>query len=260
MGFMGRDVQAPVRLHRLSIRVAMIVFAATLAVAVGTGSAGAASKVIVLGAAAPATPACPEACQAIGKVTGFQQQIGQNKNPFRVTTPGRIVAWSIKLAAPNQTQMDFFKNFYNGAPEARISVLKPVSKQVKAGNPVYKLKSQSPVEDLTPYLGTTTTFTLQAPLKVNTNQIVALTSKTWVPAFAVNLPPDSVWRAGRPRNKCTQAADIQDGSAHEQLGQDRVYGCVYKTARLLYSATLVPDPNAKPPSKKKKPGQQQPPG
>jgi len=255
MKFMGRDVHAPVRLHKLSVYVAVIAFAATLAVALGTGRAGAASKVVVLGAAAPATPACPEGCQAIGKVTGFQQQIGQRKNPFRVPSRGRIVAWSIKLAAPNQAQMDFFKNFYGGSPEARISVLKPITKKVKAGKPIYKLKSQSPIEDLTGYLGTTTTFTLQAPLKVNTNQIVALTSKTWVPAFAVNLPQDSVWRAGRQRGKCTNADDIKAGSAHETVGQNRLYGCIYKTARLLYSATLVQDPSA--PSKKKKKKQPQ---
>ena len=256
MGFMGREVHASARLHRLSVRVAVIAFAATLAVALGTGRAGAASKVVVLGAAAPAVPACPEACQAIGKMTGFQQQIGKTKNPFRVPSAGMLVAWSIKLAAPNQTQMDFFKNFFGGPPEARISVLKPIQKQVKAGNPIYKLKSQSPVEDLTGYLGTTTTFTLQVPLKVNTGQIVALTSKTWVPAFAVNLAPDSVWRASRGRDKCTKADDIQAGSAHETIGQDRGYFCQYKTARLLYSATFVPDPNApapKPPAKKKQP-------
>jgi hypothetical protein len=89
---------------------------------------------------------------------------------------------------------------------------------------------------------------------VNTGQIVALTSKTWIPAFAVNLAQDSVWRASRQRGKCTKADDIQAGSAHEQIGQDRLYGCQYKTARLLYSATVVRDPNApsgKQPSKKK---------
>jgi len=253
MRFMGRDAHAFARLHTLSVRVAVIAFAASLAVALGTGSAGAAPKMTVLGAAAPAVPACPEACQAIGKVTGFQTKIGGTKDPFVVPYPGRIVAWSIKLSAPNQTQMDFFKNFYGGPPEARISVLKPVNKQIKRGVPLYKLKSQAPIEDLTPYLGTTTTFTLQAPLKVNTGQVVALTSKTWIPAFAINLPRDSVWRASRQRGECTQAPDIQAGSAHETVGQDRLYGCQYKTARLLYSATVVRDPNApaKQPAKKK---------
>jgi hypothetical protein len=254
MKLMDRDVHALARLHTLSVRVAVIAFAITLAVALGTGRAGAAPKMTVLGAAAPAVPACPEACQAIGKVSGFQQQIGQTKNPFMVPYRGRMVAWSIKLSTPNQTQTEFFNKFYGGPPEARVSVLKPVNKQVKKGVPLYKLKSQSPIEELTQYLGTTTTFTLQAPLKVNKGQIVALTSKTWIPAFAVNLPADSVWRASRARGKCTKPDDIQAGSAHEQLGQDRLYGCQYKTARLLYSATVVKDPNApadKQPSKKK---------
>lgn len=247
------------RLRVLSVRIAVAAFAATLGVVLATGSAAAAPKMTVLGAAAPATPACPSGCQAVGKMTGYQTQIGQDKNPFMVPYPGRLVAWSIKLGAPNQTQLDFFKNFYGGDPQAQISVLKPIVKQVEAGKPIYKLKSQSPVEELLPYLGTTTTFTLQTPLRVNTGQIVALTSQTWVPAFAINLPQDSVWRASRKKGNCTEAEDIKAGSAHTRVGQDRIYDCQYKTARLLYSGTVVRDPNApapKPPAKKK-PGDQQ---
>jgi hypothetical protein len=35
------------------------------------------------------------------------------------------------------------------------------------------------------------------------------------------------------------------------VGSERAYGCTYNTARLLYSATVVPDPNQAPPKKKK---------
>jgi hypothetical protein len=43
------------------------------------------------------------------------------------------------------------------------------------------------------------------------------------------------------------------GRSQETVGADRAYGCVYKTARILYSATVVKDPNqAAPPPKKKK--------
>ncbi|MGH2955853.1 MAG: hypothetical protein ACRDL6_02525 [Solirubrobacterales bacterium] len=246
------DVRVPARPHKLSLRIAVVAFAATLGLALTTGTAAAAPKMTVLGAAAPATPACPNGCQAVGKMTGYQTRIGKDKNPFVVPYPGKVVAWSIKLGAPNQTQLDFFKNFYGGDPEARISVLKPIAKQIKAGRQMYKLKSQSPVEQLLPYLGTTTTFTLQAPLKVNTGQVVALTSETWIPAFSINLPEDSIWRASRKKGKCTKADDIKAGSAHTKLGQDRNYACQYKTARLLYSATVVRNPNApEPPDKKK---------
>jgi hypothetical protein len=248
---MGRDVHLFARLHRLGVVLAAAVFAAVLAVAIGTGTAGAAPKTIVLGAAAPATPSCPENCQAIGKTTGFQTQIGKTQTPFAAPTAGRLVAWSIKLAAPNEKQTTFFDDFFGGPPQARISVLKPIRKQIDKGRMVYKLKSQGPVEDLKPFLGTTTTFTLQQPLVVREGQIVALSVPTWAPAFAVNLGDKTSWRASRKKGKCAKAADIEAGTAHQVIGQDRAYACLYKTARLLYSATIVRDPSLAP--KKKKP-------
>jgi hypothetical protein len=243
------DVHVPARLHKLGFRAALIAFSVTLVAALAAGPAEAAPKMTVLGAAAPANPSCPDGCQAIGKTTGFQAKIGETKKPFEVPYPGRLVAWSIKLGSPNESQIDFFKQFYGGDPKARVSVLKPI----KSRKGVYKLKSQSPVEELLPFLGSTTTFTLQSPLKVNTGQIVALTSETWVPAFAINLPQDTAWRASRKKGKCTKPDDIKAGSPQATPGKDRVYGCQYKTARLLYSATVVRAPGAK---KKKKPSNQ----
>jgi hypothetical protein len=250
---MDRDVHLFARLHRLqrpSAVTAALVFAAVLAVAIGTGTATGAMKTVVLGAAAPATPSCPEACQAIGKTTGFQTSIGKTQDPFAAPAAGRIVAWSLKLAAPNEKQMTFFEDFFGGPPQARIAVLKPIKKRIKAGKMVYKLKSQGPVEDLKPFLGTTTTFTMEQPLVVRTGQIVALSVPTWAPAFAVNLGNKTAWRASRKNTKCNKPDDIKLGTAHQAIGQDRLYGCTYKTARLLYSATLVQDPTVAPPKKK----------
>jgi FAD/FMN-containing dehydrogenase len=42
------------------------------------------------------------------------------------------------------------------------------------------------------------------------------------------------------------------GSSHDAIGTQRAYGCIYNTARLLYSATVVADPNQPAPPKKKK--------
>ena len=232
------------RLHRIGVIGAALVFAATLAIALG-GSAGAAPKIAVLGSAAPAAPSCPANCQAVGKTTGFQTSIGKIKSPFTVPYPGKIVAWSIKLSAPTDKQIDFFEEFFGGPPKARISVLKPVMKQIKQGKPIYRLKAQSPVEDLAPFFGQTTTFQLGAPIKVKAGQIIALTTETWAPAFAVGLGGNTSWLASRKRGKCTKAADIQAGSAQQRLGSDRSYGCNYKTARLLYSATLVGQPTTR---------------
>ncbi|MDP9228289.1 MAG: hypothetical protein M3M99_04455 [Actinomycetota bacterium] len=250
---MDRTAHLSARLHRLAVAFACAIFAVALAIGIGTGTASAAQKLTVLGAAAPATPSCPDNCQAIGKTTGFQTSIGKIKSPFVAPETGRLVAWSIKLGAPTQKQQEFFVDFFGGAPQARISVLKPINKQIRLGRQLYKLKSQGPVEDLMPFLGTTTTFTLQQPLVVRAGQVVALTVPTWAPAFAVNLPSNTAWRASRKQTKCTNADDIKLGSSHQLAGQDRLYGCVYKTARLLFSASIVADPAAvkpKPPTKK----------
>jgi hypothetical protein len=263
MKSMGQPAHAQASLHRLALALAVALLAAVLAAVLATGEAVGAARVMVLGAAAPATPSCPTTCQAVGKTTGFQTSITGQRSPFTVSARGRIVAWSIKTGAPstkpnpnndNQSDYDFFSKTFGGTPKARIAVLKPIMKSIKAGKPIYKLKSQSPVEDLAGFLGQTTTFTLDTPLRVKPNNVVALTVPTWAPAFAVNQSANTRWQASRKKGKCNDTADILAGTPQDALGTERAYGCTYNTARLLYSATVVADPNqapAKPPKKKK---------
>jgi hypothetical protein len=259
MKLMGQDAQVFARLHRLAVATAVAVFAAVLVAVITTGDAGAAPRVTVLGAATPAVPSCPTNCQAVGKTTGFQTSLPGVKNPFIVPFRGRIVAWSIKTGAPstkpnpnnnNQSDYDFFSKTFGGPPRARISVLKPIMSSIRAGKPIYKLKAQSPVEDLSGFLGQTTTFSLDTPLRVKATNVVALTVPTWAPAFAINQSADTKWAASRKRGKCNNTGDILAGTPQDALGSQRSYGCVYNTARLLYSATVVADPNQSPPKKK----------
>jgi hypothetical protein len=256
---MGLDAHALARLHRVGIWTALAVFSVILAAVLGTGSAGAAPRVVVLGAVVQATPACPNTCQAVGKTTGFQTGIAGAQNPFVVPFRGRVVAWSIKTGAPstkpnpnnnNQSDLEFFNKTFGGEPKARIAILKPIMKQIKAGKPIYKLKSESPVETLTDFLGQTTTFTLDTPLRVKPNNIVALSVPTWAPAFAINQSANTKWQASRKKNACNDTNDILAGTPQDGVGTLRSYGCVYKTARLLYSATVVADPNQAPAKKK----------
>lgn len=223
--------------------------------ALGAGVASAAKtplpKLVVLGASSvTAAPACPaDPCQAIGKVTGFQTTIGKSAPPFVAPFDGRIVAWSIKLSLPTDKQTTFFNDFYGGKPSARVSILKPVKKPRGA----YKLRSQSPVEQLTDVMGQTTTFTLKTPLTVRTGQIVGLTVPTWAPVFAIGLPKGNAWLSSRATGKCTDPDDIKAGTGQEALGTIRKYGCKYTTARLLYSATMIRGTVAPPPKKPTKP-------
>jgi hypothetical protein len=206
--------------------------------------------IVVLGASSQtANPACPaDPCQAIGKVTGFQTTIGKSAPPFVAAYDGRIVAWSIKLSAPTEKQAEFFNDFYGGDPQARISILKPIKKRKNS----YKLRNQTPVEPLKDVLGQTTTFTLKNPMIVRKGQIVALTVPTWAPVFAVGLPKGNAWLASRAKASCNDPDDIKAGSGQEAVGTIRSYGCTYTTARLLYSATMVPSavaPAKTPPKK-----------
>ena len=47
------------------------------------------------------TAACPDNCQAIGQVSGFQIQQGSRRNPYRLRSYGKVVAFSVKLGKPN---------------------------------------------------------------------------------------------------------------------------------------------------------------
>lgn len=210
-----------------------------LALALLPGSAASAPrKVTVLGQTqtTPA-PACPKSpCEAVGSVSGFQTRAGSIDNPFVVPYNGRVVAWSITLSKPKASQQTFFNNFYGSPPEARIGVVTQVPDK---DPPRYALQRQAPAVVLTPYLGSSVTFALDQPLTVKQGDIIALTIPTWAPAFAVGLDDSSGWRASRKAGACTKTADIKVSRPQQKIGSNKQYGCFYKTARLLYTATVV---------------------
>jgi hypothetical protein len=177
---------------------------------------------------------CPDDCQAVGQVSGFQQRIGTSTHPFRSNRQGHVVAFTIRLGQPNADQMQFFQNFFGGPPSARLSILRPKGKRS------YKLIRQSEVFQLAQYLGSTPSFALERRLKVLPRDTIALTVPTWVPAFAVGLGDQYAWRSSRPRSVCD--ATTSEPSAQQTKGSRRTYGCFYRDARLLYSATFVPTP------------------
>jgi hypothetical protein len=234
----------PARRARAPLACAAACLLALLALVAGPGAAGAARKVTTLGATQTnPRPACPGSpCEAIGKVTGFQSVAGSVKRPFQVPYNGKVVAWSMTLSKPKASQVSFFNDFYGSPPQARLAVVKPVTTSREAparGVPRYKLLRQSPAVVLTPYLGRSPTFALDRPLTVRRGNVVALTIPTWAPAFAVGLADNSGWRASRKRGQCTRTTDIKESRPQQKVGSEKQYGCFYKTARLLYTATVV---------------------
>src|SRR5215212_8811924 len=128
---------------RKKLLVATVTIIATLAVA-----ALALGRVAELGTTlGDHTAACPENCQAIGQVSGFQIQQGTRKNPYRLRSYGKVVAFSVKLGKPNADQIAFFNKLFGGPPQIMLTVLRPfVPKKGEAKQPnKYVLAGSSPL-------------------------------------------------------------------------------------------------------------------
>lgn len=187
------------------------------------------------------TASCPDNCQAIGQVSGFQIQQGTRRNPYRLRSYGKVVAFTMKLGKPNASQTQFFNRLFGGPPQVMLTVLRPygTKKGEKRTPNRYVLAGASPLYDLQSYFGSEPTFALPRPLSIKPGYIVGMTVPTWAPAFAVNLADDFVWRSSRDPKNCD---DVRQDAAQDNRGSSRSYRCVYKTARLLYTVTYIPDP------------------
>lgn len=194
------------------------------------------AKFITVGASADTTaPSCPRNCVAISRTTGYQVRVATKRNMFVVPRDGRIVAWTISLAKPSTNQVQFFDNRF-GAASAGIVVLRPGRRQSAT------VVGLSPLLSLRPYFGSTIDVPLASTIAVRKGQIVALSVPTWAPALAVlGRRNDVSWRASRP-SRCQDAATQSSQTAQTRLHQTARYGCLYQTARLTFSATLVTNP------------------
>jgi hypothetical protein len=195
------------------------------------------AEVGVIGTTNPATvPSCPASpCLAVSRTTGFQVKVGSVHNPLGVPRDGTIVAWTITLGKPNATQIKFFDANEGGVSEAAISVLRAQ----KSPNLTYKLVALSPLVKLQPYFGKTAQFALEKTIPVKKGDVVALTVPTWAPALALGFGNDTSWRASRPKKQC---ASTSSQTTQTQIGSAVQYYCLYQTARLTYSATLISTP------------------
>jgi hypothetical protein len=195
-------------------------------------------------------PSCPtpsgphpprQECQAFGEVTGFQVEADGKNGLFKVPSDGNIVAWSLDLARPSESEQQFFRTNlgnegFDGDPTARISLLK------RAEGAKYRLKARSPIVRLQGSLGDPLHVTLNDPIAVREGWIVALTSPTWVPNFAHDISAGNRWRASRNPERCSGFENLTELSRpHETIDTRRTYGCTYGNARLLYWAWFVPN-------------------
>lgn len=245
------------RLVTLAAALACALLAWSIAAATGGAQKGGDSATVMGKTKSTPKPVCPtpdvkfppadRACQAMGRVTGFQTNADGKRNPFRVRTDGRIVAWSVDLGRPDKEERAYFAEELekSGPPSARLSILRP-----RKGS-AFTLAKQSPTVELSSELGKNPIFTLTDPLKVRKGMIVALTAQTWVPNLGLRgAGASDAWRASRKQGECggerrdsddeNEADLLERSKPHVKVGSERDYDCTYRDVRILYRAYLDP--------------------
>jgi hypothetical protein len=203
----------------------------------------ASARVVELGAVPNSNvmPSCPaDPCEAAVRVTALQGRVaGGRTNPYYIRRDGYIVAFTVQLSKPSDEQIAFFNDNFGSPPQVRLSVLRQGDTRKTRLN--YRLISQSDVYDVDKYLGSSPTFVLNPPMRVKKTNWIAITVPTWAPIFANNLTNSDWWRSSRAKDNCEPPKSL-DQFAMQTLRKVSVFGCTYHKARLLYTATYVPDP------------------
>jgi hypothetical protein len=199
-----------------------------------TGTTGESGTSGTTGATEQPPPSCPSTpCLAISEVTGYQAKVGTDRGLVTVPRSGTIVAWTVSLGDPIPADITYFDGQEGGASEAGIAVLKNI-KGLR-----YRLVAESPLIHLEKYFGQTAQFALARTINVTKGELVGLTVPTWAPALATTYGATTSWRASRPASQCNK---FTQQNAQTTVGAIRTYACLYPTARITYTYTLVSTP------------------
>jgi len=169
----------------------------------------------------------------VTRSTGYQAKVGPDRTLYQAPADGRIVAWSIALGKPGPKQTSFFEERYGGPAQAAVVVLDPGKKLART------VVAKAPLQKLTAYFGQAVQFPLEQTLPIRKGQFVGLTVPTWAPALQIGLASDTSWRSSRAKTGC-----LDTTTQFALLGNrtTATFSCLYRTARLTYSATFVSSP------------------
>lgn len=180
-----------------------------------------------------AVPSCPPApCKTLPRTTAYQVKVGEERDVNVVKAAGRITAWTVTLSKPGPTQIAFFNKMLGGEAQAQITVLRPGNKQYA------RVIAQGESVQLKPYFGQKVQFALKTSIPVEKGMIVGITTRTWAPVLAVGQAGTTSWRGTRGKGACS---DFESQTAQTKTNNITRFYCLYRTARLTYSATIVPD-------------------
>ncbi len=209
--------------------------AALLVCVLGVVASPASAKTYELGSTPDVvTASCPDTCFVVTRTTALQVRSGATTYPTTAPKSGRLVAFTLQLGKLSDKQIHFFNTTYGGTSRVQLTVLRGKPKRF------YDVVAQTGIFKIQPFFGTTVTFPLKTTLPIQKGDVVALSVPTWAPVLAVNLAKENGWRASRA-DSCD---NLVDQTAQLVVGNEAQYKCLYQTARVTYTATLIPTPVA----------------
>jgi hypothetical protein len=218
-----------------------ILLGAALVVSLAAAASPASAKTYELGATSDTVSAsCPDTCFVVTRTTALQVRSGATKYPTTAPRSGRVVAFTLQLGELSDKQISFFNSTYGGTSRVQLTVLRPKPKRF------FEVVAQTGIFRIQPFFGTTVTYPLKTTLPVRRGDVIALTVPTWAPVLAVNLPQENGWRASRA-DSCN---DLLTLTAQQTIGTEAQYKCLYQTARVTYTATLIETPVAPRPARR----------
>lgn len=182
-------------------------------------------------------------CVSPYEVTGYQDTAQNTReNPYLIRRSGKITAFTVKLGRVTSgeptAQKEFFDNLFDAPAAVQLTVVRPGKKRRRRND--HRVVAASGVFPVDDYFGSSPTFVLDKPLNVSRGNIVALTIPTWAPVLATAQPRTDFWRSSRPRGECGTDEENAPNSVQERKDL-ATWGCNYRTERLLYTATYVPE-------------------
>jgi hypothetical protein len=203
----------------------------------GAAASTASAKTYELGASDDAaTVSCPDNCFVVTRTTAMQVRTGTVRYPTTAPKSGRVVAFTLQLGALSDRQIHFFNSTYGGTSRIQLAVLREQPRPKRS----FQVVATTGIFKIQPFFGTTVEFPLKTTLPVKKGDLIALTVPTWAPVLAVNLPKENGWRASRD-DSCT---DLLTQTAQMTVDSATQYKCLYQTARVTYTATLISTPVA----------------
>lgn len=220
-------------------RRSLVAFGAVSALAATPAVAGAAtlSEIGTVDDGRP--PRCPEACSVITRTTAMPTSTNGDRNVYAAPSNGTIVAWSITLGTPSADDRKALERQL-GRSRAQLSVIRR-GKSVSG-----TVIGSSPLKHLDPYFGGEVTFALPQTIAVRKGDLIGLTVSSWAPNLVQGYDAKTSWRASRPAGRCGGTTEDRkaDYYVDTTLASGKVgsFNCLYKSERLAFSATFVPNP------------------